>query len=714
MFRRAAVVSNGAIYALLRLQTVADLRETCRDLKLAVSGNGSVLMERIAQHVDHDAEALLRKGAWKVEYWRELVEAQEGVQLPHRVDAIIRWATNASAAQPSKPRDLPSLRSVDLEVIPTTAPPPKDLHDFQRAAVKALDTLRRGEGGILELPTGGGKTKTAVWWMLELLAREGGRVLWLAGRDELLDAAAGQVRAHASLLRERVQSFTMRTIKGGASDALDGDVLIASVHTFARRAVTAEALDRHGKVTVVVFDEAHHAVADTFRAILTKYIGLERRRLLGLTATPVRTNPSENALLWKLFSRRVLYGVSYVQLMHRGFLARPKHVIVPHDGKPIPITPERAAYIAQWRKLPEDLLQEMVHDASRLERIVRVVEARADELKPMLVFAIDVNDAKRIHARLRRRLRVGYIDGETPDAERKQLIEGLEHARQLDAIVNVVVLTEGTDIPSLRGVVIARPTMSPSLYRQMVGRGSRGPLMQGTAEFTVVDFDQNFTRFGEQLAYRFALEAEAPAKREPSAPRPGNRRDPRVPSSAETAVRAYLGELASTWSHVPTVDELRLVGWWSWEDGEFTEYLIAFELHLARLLWAIDNLRERVVGLPDDDTAIQAARFLWEERLSETVPFKPWQLLAVALRRGIVPTFTSHTLVEPDLLALYREAQTHPDPAAWLGALYDANPLWALHYWTRDTFVAAAQAVAERTSNHDTVEGLGAFQIPKG
>jgi|GEM_PF-5483894 superfamily II DNA or RNA helicase len=707
-------MSGQAIRTLLSLQSVREFQETCDELGLPRSGNTQGLLERIAAYFDQDAESMVRRGSWTVDYWRERIERRSGVQLPRRVEAVVRWATETAMRAPGVAPSV--VRSAGLEEVATAAPRPSDLHDFQRAAVAALGSLGPGEGGILELPTGGGKTKTAVWWMLSFLAQHGGRVLWLAGRDELLEAAAKQVRAHASLMQGRGGSFTLRMIQGGSSEALDGDVLIASIHTFARREISAEELDRAGKVTVIVFDEAHHAVATTFRALLTKHVGLGRRRLLGLTATPVRTDPSENVLLWKLFSRRVLYSVSYVQLMHRGFLARPKHIVVPYDGTAIPITAERAEHIQRWHKLPNDLLHEMVQDQSRLERIARIVESSVDQLKPMLIFAIDTADGKQLHKRLKRRLRVEYVDADTPDTERKQAIERLAHARELDAIVNVEVLTEGTDIPSLRGVVIARPTMSPSLYRQMVGRGSRGPLMEGgKAEFTVVDFAQNFTRFGELLAYRFALEAEVSTKKEPSAPRPNHRRPLTVPSSVEIAVRAFLGELASTWSHVPEVAELQLVGWWSWDDGEFTEYLVTFERHLALLVWAVDNLRQRVFGLPDDDTAVQAARYLWEERLREAVPFRPWQLLAIALRRGVVPTYTPHSLKEPDLLALHREAQTHPEPALWLGDLFDANPLWALHYWTRDTFVAAVQAVAERSAHTDTIKDgeQQAFHIPK-
>jgi len=107
-----------------------------------------------------------------------------------------------------------------LERIATDGALPRTPYDYQLEAVRALDRLTPGQGGILALPTGGGKTKTAVWWMLERMARRGGRVRWLAGRAELLDQAAAEVRAHAGLLRSRPQG---KAIPGtGIGDAWEG------------------------------------------------------------------------------------------------------------------------------------------------------------------------------------------------------------------------------------------------------------------------------------------------------------------------------------------------------------------------------------------------------------------------------------------------------------------------------------------------------------
>jgi superfamily II DNA or RNA helicase len=69
-------------------------------------------------------------------------------------------------------------------------------------------------------------------------------------------------------------------------------------------------------------------------------------------------------------------------------------------------------------------------------------------------------------------------------------------------ITNYAVLAEGFDAPSVRAVYIARPVFAPNRYQQMVGRGLRGPLNGGKEECLIVDVEDNFINFDEQLAFR--------------------------------------------------------------------------------------------------------------------------------------------------------------------------------------------------------------------
>jgi len=75
-----------------------------------------------------------------------------------------------------------------------------------------------------------------------------------------------------------------------------------------------------------------------------------------------------------------------------------------------------------------------------------------------------------------------------------------------DILCNYGVLTTGFDAPKVEAVVIARPTDSPVLYEQMIGRGMRGPLNGGTVECRIVDLIDHIERFGGQMAYTRFLE----------------------------------------------------------------------------------------------------------------------------------------------------------------------------------------------------------------
>jgi superfamily II DNA or RNA helicase len=91
------------------------------------------------------------------------------------------------------------------------------------------------------------------------------------------------------------------------------------------------------------------------------------------------------------------------------------------------------------------------------------------------------------------------VSGETRPATRRFLIEEFREGR-ISVLCNYGVLTTGFDAPRVRALVIARPTASPVLYEQMIGRGMRGPRFGGTEECLVYDLADNI-RFGGQMAF---------------------------------------------------------------------------------------------------------------------------------------------------------------------------------------------------------------------
>lgn len=669
-----------------------ELRKAARGFDIDTRYMDDRDVERLVRdEVGDDIERLVdrRSGPISLDSWLNKIERRTEVRPEGGVRGVCAFARqrHPGGVRPKLVGPAPARRVWAEEVKPEGAP--GALQYYQREALESVvSKVRPGNGGLLCLPTGAGKTKTAVWWCLTEHVRKYRRVVWLAGRDELIDQAAETFRTHASLAE---RTFTLRTIKGGAPEDYDGDVVVASLQTLAKDD-RASALRRQCAIDAMVFDEAHHAAAPTYRGVLDD-LGSSLVALLGLTATPTRTSEVERPLLRRIFPAFVIHEVPYLELMNRGILARPRHLVVPAGtGAPIALTEDDANYVRQWHELPQSILARLADDETRAVRVANVIREHLQELSPALVFAIRRDDASRICEELKQQnVRAEYVDGDTNKTVRRQFIEQLR-AGELDALVNVQVLTEGTDVPKLRGVVIARPTFSETLYRQMVGRGSRGCELGGTREFMVVDFADNFSRFADMLAYKYALDAELPAGEyeidDDAAPRSVRGGAARASAHSEPELERVLEALRVLTAEVsggaddPERPILhRLSGWYTWPqpDTQYSVCLLVFETEAESL--------RRVIEALERTPTPTAARALWNEQLPfGLAPAHKLEQLAVALARGVHPEFVPVPEVEgPDLDALRRKLEPVGDPDERTRVLrdeYDAHPQWALRYPT--------------------------------
>ena len=228
--------------------------------------------------------------------------------------------------------------------------------------------------------------------------------------------------------------------------------------------------------------------------------------LLGLTATPYRHIEAETRQLVARFHGKLLapssLGEDVVgELRERGVLSRPEHEVLTYDGPEFPLDDniQYREHFEQFNEFHPGFLQEVSQslDRNRLLRD-RLLELPSDW--PTLFFGCTVEHAIAMAVLLRRAGRTAdVVTADTRSATRRALIEDLRAGR-LSVLCNYGVLTTGFDAPLVRALVVARPTTSPVLYEQMIGRGMRGPRFGGTARCTVVDIEDNI-RFQGQLAY---------------------------------------------------------------------------------------------------------------------------------------------------------------------------------------------------------------------
>lgn len=211
----------------------------------------------------------------------------------------------------------------------------------------------------------------------------------------------------------------------------------------------------------ILVHNCHHAAAKTYRNILDYF---QPRALLGFTATPnrsdrVRLNDVFDEII---FDRDLLWGIK------NGWLSdiECKRVNIGYDL--------RGVHTRQGDYAPGELAEAMEGTADAIAEAYRKLARGAT-----LIFAVNVHQCEEIAKRIPG---AAVVTGKTPN--RADIIERFT-AGEIPCIVNCMVFSEGTDIPRVETVIIARPTQSDTLYTQMVGRGLR--LYPGKERLLLVD-----------------------------------------------------------------------------------------------------------------------------------------------------------------------------------------------------------------------------------
>ena len=338
-----------------------------------------------------------------------------------------------------------------------------DLRPYQHEALDAIEGAC-GAGqrrALVAMPTGTGKTVV----FAELVRRRGGRALIVAHRDELLDQAGWKL-VHAGIPKADVG------LVKAARDELSKPIVLASVQTLARkrrreRLVASQA--EHGSFATVVVDEAHHAPAPTYKALLAD-LSETAPFVLGVTATPGRKGVHE------MFGRPV-YSRDLVDMIAEGWLCdlRGRRVRVDVDLRSV-------------RTKAGDYIEADLAEAfEKADAPSVVAEAWAEHAqgRQALVFTAGVRLAhETAEALCDKGANAEALDGTTSPEERRAMLARYRRG-ETNVLVNCAVLTEGVDLPTTSCVVIARPTLSPLLYAQMIGRGTR--LAPGKADCLVLD-----------------------------------------------------------------------------------------------------------------------------------------------------------------------------------------------------------------------------------
>lgn len=388
------------------------------------------------------------------------------------------------------------------------------LHDFQHAIEQNTRALLRRESllrGLLSMPTGSGKTRVAVQAVVEEVADGGlgGPVLWIAQTDELCEQAVTTWAYVWRSLGPRSRLTISRLwAANGAVPAEEGSFQVV-VATVDKLGVCAgdPAYEWLTECSAVIIDEAHTSTAPKYTNVLD-WLGLGRQKqrcpLIGLTATPFRgTSESETRQLVRRYGQhRLDHGVlpddPYAELQARGILATVDHRVL--EGARVELTTEELDQLNRTRRLPASVEERLGSDQDRNRMLVDSIRELPEDWT-VLLFAPSVANAQVLAALLRLEgLPAATISGETEPGARRHFIEEFRAGR-LRVLTNYNVLTQGFDAPAVRAVYVARPTYSPNLYQQMIGRGLRGPLNGGKAQCLIVNVEDNIRQYGQSLAF---------------------------------------------------------------------------------------------------------------------------------------------------------------------------------------------------------------------
>lgn len=365
------------------------------------------------------------------------------------------------------------------------------IRPYQTQAI--LNTLRdirsqQYKAPVLILPTGGGKTFTAVKVIEGLLQDYSPNeiLVWVTHRTELAD------QAEKAMLQNG-----LAPVFWNAETKNVGRIIIAMIAS--SRSLAQELTNKGLTCKHVVIDEAHRRAAPSYKKLEGE---LNPQCTLGLTATPIRMDDVD------LEFDKVSYEISFLDLVSQNYLAKPKYISYKTGLQHQLHTQSDDYSLADLRTL---------NNEKRNDIIAKDYAKNRDEYGKTLVFCVDVEhcyDLQKAYAQYTPGTNTAVITGTLAQADRARILKEFRDG-VIDVIFNVMVFTEGFDEPSIRTIQMTRPTKSESLWCQMIGRGSRPHPTK--PYFNIVDYcdgENNYGLMSEDWAIRLLGVEESPERKQ--------------------------------------------------------------------------------------------------------------------------------------------------------------------------------------------------------
>lgn len=404
----------------------------------------------------------------------------------------------------------PKIHVQTLTSLSPASKPYRQLKDYQfELLIEASQRLSIPRSRfVVQMPTGAGKTRTAIELVCGELNEREQIVIWLAHSEELCEQA---VQTFLDVW-EHVGRVPVDLVKlyGSADTAFNwssSHVFIVAGFQRLFSLLQSDALkalaSKPPGIGLVIVDEAHKVIAPTYKQVTKALLG-KSTRCIGLTATPGRSaiDLDENKELANFFFEKIVTfdskGQAPVQFLRdKGILARALYEPLV-TSLSFDLSERERKHLEDFFDFPPELLKRMGTNSARNAEIVKRIQIEADKESAILFFGCSVDHSKFVCSTLNfLGINAAHVDGSTPRERRSHLIESYRRG-EVQVLCNYGVLATGFDAPRTDVVFISRPTASVVLYSQMIGRGLRGPAVGGTERCKIVDVKDNIAGFSDQ------------------------------------------------------------------------------------------------------------------------------------------------------------------------------------------------------------------------
>lgn len=320
---------------------------------------------------------------------------------------------------------------------------------------------------LVSMPTGSGKTRTANEFLIDLLrTNQVKNILWLAHRRELLHQTAKSFeKLHFEKGDDCINiNFNFDTHQNWFIDSDNRQIVYSSYDK-----VTNKQQLENFKIDLIVIDEAHFTMADTYAPLVRNIMNSNNSRILGLTATPMRANDEMFLNLLNYYQYTISLGDVLGTDDTLGVLQKNEYL---------------AKIDYEYLNIPT----EEFHQNSEVlnSAIINKCLNYKMENKNLLIFALSRPHAIALNSMLNLEgIESACIIGETPFSDREYMMEKFKQ-KEITAIVNFDILTTGVDIPGMNGIIVLRKFNERHTAIQVIGRALRGPKNGGNQSNSVI------------------------------------------------------------------------------------------------------------------------------------------------------------------------------------------------------------------------------------